>query len=75
MTVETLDVRGLKCPLPILKTKKAIGRLNGGDALEVLATDPGSVEDFAEFCRATGHELLESGENDGIYRFVLKKIA
>ncbi len=75
MTAETLDVRGLNCPMPILKAKKAISGLNGGDTLEVLATDPGSVQDFAAFCRSTGHELLDSSENEGVYRFVLKKSA
>ncbi len=75
MAVETLDVKGLNCPMPILKAKKAIGALAAGDILEVLATDPGSVQDFDAFCRSTGHELTETSEEDGVYRFVLKKSA
>jgi len=70
---ETLDTKGLNCPLPILKTKKAIKGLNSGDTLEVLATDPGSVKDFDAFCKSTGNELVESGETDGVYSFLIKK--
>ncbi len=70
-----LDTKGLNCPLPILKAKKAINRLAAGDTLQVLATDPGAVKDFEAFCRATGHELVESGEDDGIYSFLIKKTA
>ncbi|GBE41985.1 sulfurtransferase TusA [bacterium BMS3Bbin10] len=72
MTDTTLDVKGLNCPLPILKAKAAIKKMPSGEMLEVLATDPGSVADFDAFCRATGHELLESTEEDGVYRFLIK---
>ncbi len=68
----TLDAKGLNCPLPILRAKAAIKNVPPGGTLEVLATDPGAVADFDAFCRATGHELLESGEEDGVYRFVIK---
>jgi tRNA 2-thiouridine synthesizing protein A len=68
----TLDAQGLNCPLPILRAKAAIKDVSPGGTLEVLATDPGAVADFDAFCRATGHELLESGEDDGVYRFVIK---
>ncbi len=68
----TLDATGLNCPLPILKAKAAIKEVPSGGTLEVLATDPGTVADFDAFCRATGHELLETGEDDGVYRFVIK---
>jgi tRNA 2-thiouridine synthesizing protein A len=71
----TLDTKGLSCPLPILKAKKAIKDLAAGDTLQVLATDPGSVKDFEAFCRATGHELVESGEDAGVYSFLIKKAA
>jgi len=71
----TLDTKGLNCPLPILKAKKAISGLAAGDTLQVLATDPGAVKDFQAFCRATGHELLESGEDAGVYTFLIKKAA
>ena len=70
-----LDTKGLNCPLPILKAKKAINGLTAGDTLQVLATDPGAVKDFEAFCRATGHELVDSGEDDGVYIFLIKKTA
>lgn len=70
---ETLDTKGLNCPLPILKAKKAIGGLDTGNVLEVLATDPGSVKDFEAFSRATGHDLVESTQDDGIFRFLIRK--
>lgn len=67
-----LDTRGLACPLPVLKTKKAMRELEPGQTLEVLATDPGSVEDFSAFCKATGHSLILSEKNDdGAFRFIL----
>ena len=65
---ETLDTKGMNCPMPILKTKKSIKKLNSGDTLEVFSTDPGSVRDFASFCKATGNDLLEAGEDAGVYR-------
>jgi tRNA 2-thiouridine synthesizing protein A len=54
-----IDTRGLNCPLPILKAKKALSEINSGQVLKVVATDPGSVRDFQAFARQTGHELLE----------------
>ena len=60
MADQTLDAKGLNCPLPILRAKKALTALPAGATLEVLATDPGAVKDFEAFCRTTGHELLES---------------
>ena len=71
MATETLDTKGLNCPMPILKAKKAIKKLAAGDTLEVFATDPGAVADFEAFSRATGNELTESGESDGVFRFLL----
>jgi tRNA 2-thiouridine synthesizing protein A len=59
---QELDVRGLKCPLPILRTKKALADMTTGTVLRIVATDPGTVKDFAAFARQTGHELLASGE-------------
>lgn len=58
-----LDARGLKCPLPILKAKKALADMASGDVLRVQATDPGSVRDFSAFSRQTGNELLGHEEN------------
>ena len=73
MADQVLDAKGLNCPLPILKAKKAINALETGNTLQVLATDPGSVKDFEAFCRSTGHQLLESGEEGGTYNFLIKK--
>jgi len=56
-----------------LKTKKAIKGLNSGETLEVIATDPGSVKDFDAFCKSTGNKLVESGETDGVYTFLIEK--
>ena len=75
MADKTLDAKGLNCPLPILKAKKAIGEVPKGGTLEVLSTDPGSVADFEAFCRSTGNELMESTEEAGVYRFVIKHAA
>ena len=75
MADATLDAKGLNCPLPILKARKALKDVAEGGVLEILATDPGSVADFEAFCRQTGNELLEHSEDDGIYRFLIKKVA
>lgn len=72
-TTHTLDARGLNCPMPIVKTAQAIKPLAAGELLEVLATDPGSVKDFAAWSRTTGNELIEQGLTDGVYRFVLRR--
>lgn len=72
MADTTLDAKGLNCPLPILRAKAALKDIPPGGTLEVLATDPGAVADFDAFCNATGHELVESGEDGGVYRFLLK---
>ena len=64
---------GSKCPLPVLKARRALRDVPDGGVLEVLATDPGAVQDFAHFCTTTGCELLSSGETDGVLRFLLKK--
>ncbi|MAE43485.1 MAG: hypothetical protein CMF63_00565 [Magnetovibrio sp.] len=68
-----LDTKGMNCPLPILKTRKAIKEIAVGDTLQVLSTDPGSVQDFEAFCRSTGNELLESDEENGIFIFLIRK--
>lgn len=73
MADQTLDAKGLNCPLPILRAKKALTALPAGATLEVLATDPGAVKDFEAFSRTTGHELLESTTEGNVYRFVLKR--
>ena len=73
MADKVLDAKGLNCPLPILKAKKALKEVPDGGTLEILATDPGSVADFQAFTRQTGNELLETGEEGGVYRFLIRK--
>jgi len=68
-----VDACGLKCPLPILRTKKALAQIAGGERVEVFATDPHALGDFEAFCRQTGHALLTWEETDGRFRFVLQK--
>ncbi len=68
-----LDARGLNCPLPILRAKKALAEMSGGQVLRVVSTDPGSVKDFAAFAKQTGNELLSSAENGKEFEFFLKR--
>tara|TARA_Y100000739_G_C20396716_1_gene368227 strand:+ start:201 stop:425 length:225 start_codon:yes stop_codon:yes gene_type:complete len=68
-----LDTKGMNCPMPILKAKKAMKQLDAGNTLRIYATDPGSVEDFGAFCRTGGHELMESSEADGVFTYLIKK--
>jgi tRNA 2-thiouridine synthesizing protein A len=71
--VHELDVKGLDCPLPLLKAKLALNRMARGEQLRVWATDGGSVRDFRVFCEQSGHLLLESSECDGVYAYLLQK--
>ena len=70
---EKLDTRGMNCPLPILKTRKAINQINVGEVLEITATDPGSVKDMASFCEQTGNRLVASNESVDGYVFLIEK--
>jgi tRNA 2-thiouridine synthesizing protein A len=70
---EELDARGLNCPLPILKAKKAINKIDSGEVLRIIATDPGSVKDFEAFTKQTGHDLVETSETGGEFTFLIKK--
>ena len=70
---EELDARGLNCPLPILRAKKAINGLEAGQVLKIIATDPGSVKDFEAFCKQTGNELVSTAEDGGEFTFFIKK--
>ena len=72
---QELDARGLNCPLPILRAKKTLNTMIGGQILKIMATYPGSVKDFEAFAKQTGNELLDSSELDGEFHFMLKKIA
>ena len=68
-----LDLKGLSCPLPIAKTARAVRDLQPGELIEVFATDPGSVADFNAWAKSTGNQLVESSEDGGVYRFVIKR--
>ena len=74
MAETLLDVKGLKCPLPVLRARKALKPLAPGDLLEVQATDPSAVQDFASFCETTGHELVASEQDGGTYVFRIRKV-
>ena len=75
MADATLDAKGLNCPLPILKARKALKDVADGGTLEIFATDPGSVADFEAFCRQTGNELVEQSQDESIFRFLIKHTA
>ena len=68
-----LDARGLNCPLPILRTKKALTDMSSGQVLRILATDPGSVKDFQAFAKQTGNPLLLHSEEASVHTFFMKK--
>lgn len=68
-----LDTRGLNCPMPIMKAKKAMNDIGAGQVLKVVSTDPGSVKDFSAFVKQTGYEMLESSQGGGEFTFYLKK--
>ena len=70
---QQLDVKGLSCPLPILRAKKALSALQSGQTLEVLATDGGAWDDFEYFCQHSGHVLMERAQSDGVYRFLIRR--
>jgi tRNA 2-thiouridine synthesizing protein A len=74
MADQTLDAKGLNCPLPIIKAKKALKSMSPGESLAVESTDPGSVADFAAFCRQTGNELVSSDQAGDVYNFEIKKV-
>jgi tRNA 2-thiouridine synthesizing protein A len=70
---QVLDCRGMHCPLPIVKTKKMLDTMQSGQILRVESTDKGAVSDMPAFSKRTGHEILESKEEDGVLIFYLKK--
>jgi tRNA 2-thiouridine synthesizing protein A len=70
---QTIDARGLSCPMPIVKTAQAVKPLPSGAAVELLATDHGSIKDVAAWCRATGNELIEQTTDGAVYRFVIRR--
>jgi tRNA 2-thiouridine synthesizing protein A len=68
-----LDLKGLKCPLPVMKANKALRNVPIGKTLEVIATDPGAVADFEAYCRKTGNKLLEASRTGDTFRFLIKR--
>jgi tRNA 2-thiouridine synthesizing protein A len=73
MSTTELDVKGLNCPLPVLRVKKAMAALPAGATLRVFATDPGSNKDIEAFCKASGNEFRSAAEKDGVFVFELAK--
>jgi tRNA 2-thiouridine synthesizing protein A len=73
MADQQVDARGLNCPMPIVKTAQAVKVLASGQTVEVLATDPGSVKDFAAWSKTTGNPIVEQTTDGGVFRFVLQK--
>jgi tRNA 2-thiouridine synthesizing protein A len=71
--VQTLDTSGLSCPMPVVKTKKAINAIEVGEILEMISTDCGSIPDMEAWARQTGHELMESHDEGETFRFLIKK--
>jgi tRNA 2-thiouridine synthesizing protein A len=70
---QTVDAKGLSCPMPIVKTAQAIKTVGAGDLIEVLATDPGSTKDFVAWCKSTGNELVDQSSDGSVYRFVIRR--
>jgi TusA-related sulfurtransferase len=70
---QVLDCKGLNCPLPVIKTKKTIEQMALGQVLQMIATDPGSKSDMVAWSKSTGHELLETREEPGVYTFFVRK--
>jgi len=70
---QTVDARGLSCPMPIVRTAQAAKTLAPGALIEILATDPGSTKDLAAWCRSTGNELVEATSDGAVYRFVVRR--
>lgn len=73
LATTTLDATGLKCPLPVLRARKAMKAIAAGDILEVKATDPGAVADFKSFCETTGDELIEWRQDAEVFFFRIRK--
>ncbi len=75
MSTTVLDTKGLNCPLPVLRAKKAMKEVPAGGILQILATDPGTPKDLEAFCRAAGHELVDWKEEAGVFTFNIRKAA
>ena len=70
---QSLDARGMNCPLPILRTKKALSAMSTGETLAITSTDPGSIKDMQSFCKQTGNELVSSNSDQGEFVFLVRK--
>lgn len=70
---QTVDAKGLSCPMPIVRTAQAMKALPSGAVIEVLATDPGSTKDIVAWAKATGNELVEQSADGGTFRFVIRR--
>ncbi len=73
-TNQTVDCKGLSCPMPILKLAKGMKTLEVGQVLELLATDPGSKPDVPAWCEKTGNELIEAMEEEGVYKYYIRRV-
>ncbi len=73
MSDKILDTKGLRCPLPVLRARKAMKDMDRGQVIEIHATDPSSVQDFQAFCETTGHLLLDSRRDGEVYIFEIRK--
>jgi tRNA 2-thiouridine synthesizing protein A len=71
---KTLDAKGLKCPMPVVKTSKEIKAISVGGILEVLATDPGSIADITAWTKSTGNELLKAEKDEGVFKFYIRRV-
>ena len=71
---KTLDAKGLKCPMPVVKTSKEIKNIAIGGVLEVLATDPGSMADITAWTKSTGNELLKAQKEEGVFKFYVRRV-
>ncbi|HHN64787.1 MAG TPA: sulfurtransferase TusA family protein [Nitrospirae bacterium] len=70
---KVVDAKGMNCPMPVLKTKKALDELSSGEVLEVTATDPGSASDIPALLKRLGHELISSSQEGGVFTFYIRK--
>jgi len=75
MSETLLDVKGMACPLPVLRANRSLRSMAPGERLRVLATDRAAVADFQAYCRETGHDLLACGEEAGVFSFVIRRRA
>lgn len=74
MATHSLDLKGLNCPMPVMKLKQGMAGIQSGDSLDIVATDPGAAGDFETYCQSTGDQIIKSeAEAGGIYRFLIQK--